>query len=291
VVQSDSAGARFTETAPAKINLTLTVRGRRTDGYHQLESLVVFADSAASDTVDLVVGGPLRLELCGPNAAALGGEAVGSNLVTRAAAAVLRMAPQADTGTFRLQKRLPVAAGIGSGSADAAAALRLMRRANPSLADSIDWRELAATIGADVPVCLESRASLMWGLGERVAPLPELPAVWAVMANPRVPLSTADVFRTLSARSLPFDHETPGASPTIPRLAGLAALVAFVDSRPNDLEAPAKRLCPIIHEVQSRLADLDGALVARMSGSGPTCFALFATADAARDGARRLATS
>ncbi|MGD9802065.1 MAG: 4-(cytidine 5'-diphospho)-2-C-methyl-D-erythritol kinase [Hyphomicrobiaceae bacterium] len=291
MVQSGSAGASLTEMAPAKINLTLTVCGRRRDGYHQLESLVVFADSAASDTIDLVVGGPLHLELLGPGAAALAGEAISSNLVMRAAVAVLQMVPRAETGTFRLQKHLPVAAGIGSGSADAAAALRLMRRANPNLADSIDWASLAATIGADVPVCLANRASLMWGLGERVAPLLELPAVWVVLANPRVPLSTADVFRTLSASSLPFDQEAAETLPTIPRFANLADLITFITRRPNDLEAPAKQLCPIIREVQLRLADLDGALLARMSGSGPTCFALFATANAAHDGARRLAVS
>lgn len=284
---SSKSHAPLIEAAPAKINLTLTVRGRRPDGYHQLESLVAFAGESAADSVELVPGGEIGLELAGPSAAALAGEAAHSNLIMKAAAAVSRVAQRPVTGTFRLVKHLPVAAGIGGGSADAAAALRLLRRAIPDLADSIDWAQLAATIGADVPVCLESRASLMWGRGESVATLPALPPVWAVIANPRVPLSTADVFRALSAKALE-PGEVAVARPSVPRFSGLTDLIDFVACRPNDLEAPARRLCPVIEEMQSLLAGLDGALVARMSGSGPTCFALFATAEAADSGARRI---
>lgn len=274
--------------APAKINLTLAVRGRRPDGYHQLESLVVFAGDEASDRIELVPGGAFHLDVEGPGASLLATEARDSNLVARAAAAFVQRFPQAETGAFGLHKHLPVAAGIGGGSADAAAALRLLRRANPDLAPRLDWHALAAAIGADVPVCLESRASLMWGLGERVAPLPALPPLWAVIANPRVPLATADVFRALSAGLVPAGLDMD-ASPEIPRFSALSDLVGYIADHPNDLEAPAKRLCPVIVEVQSLLGDLGGALLARMSGSGPTCFALFASAEAADGGARWFA--
>jgi 4-diphosphocytidyl-2-C-methyl-D-erythritol kinase len=276
------------EMAPAKINLTLTVHGRRDDGYHELESLVVFTGPEASDTLELAPGGPFRLEVTGPGAALLGQGAKGTNLVEKAVAAVTRAEPRAIAGAFRLNKSLPVAAGIGGGSSDAAAALRLVRRANPELAADVDWPALAATIGADVPVCLVGRASLMSGLGERVAPLPSLPPVWAVIANPQVPLSTADIFRKLGAQILPAGGAVT-ASPTAPRFLDLASLIAHVADRPNHLEPPAKALCPVIAEVQAALASLDAALLVRMSGSGPTCFALFATADAAAAGARVLA--
>lgn len=285
---SDNTAAPLRETAPAKINLTLTVRGRRADGYHELESLVAFAGTEVSDALGLVPGGSFRLELTGSGAAQLAQDAGGTNLVEKAVAAVLRTAPRAIVGTFRLRKCLPIAAGIGGGSSDAAATLRLLRHANPDLNNGVDWPRLAATIGADVPVCLESRASLMSGLGEFVLPLASLPSVWAVVANPRVPLSTADVFRRLGAPRLPDGHGAP-VRPSAPHFPDLPSLVAYVADRPNHLEAPAKALCSIIAEVQTVLGGLDGALLARMSGSGPTCFALFATADAAASGARWLA--
>jgi 4-diphosphocytidyl-2-C-methyl-D-erythritol kinase len=156
------------------------------------------------------------------------------------------------------------------------------------LTADVDWPALAATIGADVPVCLAGGASLMSGRGECVAPLSSLPAVWAVIANPLVPLSTADVFRKLEAQPLPAGRGaiTP---PSTPHVSDLPELIAYVADRPNHLEAPAKALCPIIAEVQTELSRLDAALLARMSGSGPTCFALFAAADAAAAGARALA--
>jgi len=287
MIRAHDAGLPLIEAAPAKINLTLAVKGRRADGYHELESLVVFAGADASDTVELAEGASFHLEILGPGAALLADE--GSNLVARAVTAVMRAAPQAATGTFRLHKHLPVAAGIGGGSADAAAALRLLRRANPDLAASIDWPRVAATIGADVRVCLECRVSAMWGIGEHVVPLPQLPPVWAVMANPGVPLSTADVFRALSAPPLPVAWDA-SAAPRIPHFGALADLIGFVQATANDLEAPALALCPAVAELKTLLAGLDGALLSRMSGSGPTCFALFATAEAAAEGARWLAS-
>ncbi len=276
------------EPAPAKINLTLIVHGRRPDGYHELESLVAFAGAEAADVVTLEPGGAFQLDITGPGAWALTDEGEPVNLVARAITAALRVAPRLRTGTFRLHKTLPIAAGIGGGSADAAAALRLLRRANADFADDIDWMAIAASIGADVPVCLVSRASMMSGLGERVIVLPEMPQLWAVLANPGVPLATADVFRALGARSLTADAAGLERSAQI-CFEDQAALIAYVADRRNDLEVAARPLCPGVAEVTARLADLEGSLVARMSGSGPTCFALFASSDAAQAGARHLA--
>jgi 4-diphosphocytidyl-2-C-methyl-D-erythritol kinase len=286
LVGSDRTAAPLCETAPAKINLTLTVRGRRADGYHELESLVAFADAEVSDVLEFEPGGPFRLEVTGSGAAQLAKDAGSTNLVEKAVSAFLQTAPRAVAGAFRLRKRLPIAAGIGGGSSDAAAALRLLRHANPDLEARIEWPRLAAAIGADVRVCLENRASLMTGLGERVAPLVSLPPVWAVIANPRKPLSTADVFRRLKAP--PLADEASIAQPPVPDFPDLRSLVAYAAEHPNHLEAPAKVLCPDIADVQAALGSLDAVLLTRMSGSGPTCFALFATADAASSGAHRL---
>lgn len=291
VSETDGGGPTFTEAAPAKVNLTLTVSGRRPDGYHQLESLVVFAGDGAADHLRLSPGGPFRLELTGPGAATLAADAKASpNLIEKAVAAVIAEAPMARVGTFQLRKELPVAAGIGGGSSDAAAALRLLRRANPELAERLDWSRIGASIGADVPVCLESRASLMSGVGERVTPLAGVPPMWAVLANPRVSLSTADVFRALDAPSLHASNPDAPA-PIAPQFADFPDLVRYMTARENALEAPARRLCPIISDVLSMLSELDGAVLARMSGSGPTCFALFGTCEDATAVAGRLAMS
>jgi 4-diphosphocytidyl-2-C-methyl-D-erythritol kinase len=273
--------APLAEPARAKVNLTLRVLGRRPDGYHELESLVVFAGSRAADLLTLAPGGPLSLDISGPGAGVLTDPR--ANLVVRAAEAALRACPRLTVGAFRLEKHLPTAAGLGGGSADAAAALRLIRRANPEEAASIDWLALAASTGADVPVCMESRAALMAGLGERVVPLTRLPPVWAVLANPGVPLETRAVFKALGAPRLEAASE-----PALPRFTGIADLIANLRDRPNDLEATAERLCPPVTEVREALARLDGARLARMSGSGPTCFALFATAAEAEAGALAL---
>jgi 4-diphosphocytidyl-2-C-methyl-D-erythritol kinase len=287
LVGSARTAAPLCETAPAKINLTLTVHGRRADGYHELESLVAFANAEVADVLEFEPGGPFRLEVTGSSAARLAQDAGSINLVEKAVSIFLQIAPSVVVGAFRLRKCLPIAAGIGGGSSDAAAALRLLRRANPGLEASIDWPRLAAAIGADVRVCLENRASLMTGLGECVAPLVSLPPVWAIIANPRIPLSTADVFRRLKAP--PLVDGVAIAQPRVPDFPDLRSLVAYAAEHPNHLETPAKVLCPAIADVQAALGSLDAALLVRMSGSGPTCFALFATADAANSGARRLA--
>jgi 4-diphosphocytidyl-2-C-methyl-D-erythritol kinase len=285
------------ETALAKVNLTLRVLGKRLDGYHELDSLVAFA--LTGDTLSLMPGESFRLEICGPGAGGLlrDAEAGGSppNLVERAVMAALEAAPDLEAGVFRLEKQLPIAAGIGGGSADAAAALRLLGRANADRAGAVDWMGIAAATGADVPVCFVNRCTFMGGLGERVTPAGALPPAWIVLANPRVPLATADVFRALRAAPISEGAAEPGAIETgTARPANfddLDALLAYVDERPNDLEAAAGRLCPAVEVVRSALWELEGALIARMSGSGPTCFALFASAETAEAGARVLSAA
>ncbi len=268
--------AMLAETAPAKLNLTLAVRGRRPDGYHELDSLVVFA--SVGDRVSLEPGAALSVETTGPFGAAI----TDDNLIVKAARAAQAAAPDLRLGHFRLEKNLPVAAGLGGGSSDAAAALRLISRTNPARAPNIDWASLAQSIGADVPVCLGARAARMSGLGERVEPLDRLPAIACVLANPRVPLATPSVFRALAAAT--FDNR-PLAS--WPRLATADDLLAHVQAGRNDLQPAAIALCPPVADVLCALRSLAGAQIVRMSGSGPTCFALFRSRTEA-DGARAV---
>ena len=274
------------EFAPAKVNLSLCVLGRRSDGYHELESLVAFA--SVGDRLELrsnSSGEPFALTVDGPFVGALDGE----NLIARADARLALEAGRAGqhyrTGTFQLSKHLPVAAGLGGGSSDAAAALRLLRRANPHLGSIIDWSVIAASLGADVPVCLSGTAALMTGIGEIVRPLPALPPIAIVLANPRVPLATAGVFQALAAPPLPRGVET--APP--PAFADAQALFGYLAERRNDLEPVARRLCAPVSALLERLSTLPGARLARMSGSGPTCFALFQSLSEAEMAAARLA--
>ncbi len=280
--KGDRSTAEFVEHAAAKVNLSLRVLGRRSDGYHELDSLVAFA--SVGDRLTLHLAGPLALELVGPGAPDL---ATADNLVLRAANAVRARYPGLRTGTFRLEKHLPIAAGLGGGSADAAAALRLLRRANPECATDLDWPALAATIGADVTVCMDQQAARMTGVGERVTRFASFPELWAVLANPRIPLSTAAIFSALAAPPLP---PKTGNAP-MPRLDDISAVIDHLERHPNDLEATAIRIAPVVAEVRAALANLEGARVARMTGSGPTCFALFAEASLADRAAARLSAS
>jgi 4-diphosphocytidyl-2-C-methyl-D-erythritol kinase len=268
------------EPAPAKLNLYLHVVGRRADGYHLLDSLVAFAD--IGDVVEAAPAAALTLALAGPFAAALAGP-VADNLVWRAAGLLARHLGRAPAAALMLTKNLPVAAGIGGGSSDAAAALRALARLwQAPVADDV-LAALAVALGADVPVCLAGRASWLGGIGEQVAPAPPLPPVGVVLANPGTPLATATVF---ARRSGPF--AAPARFSDAPRdAAQLAALLAV---RGNDLTAAAIALEPAIATVLARLAAAEGALIAHMSGSGATCFALFASpreAAAAAEGIAR----
>jgi 4-diphosphocytidyl-2-C-methyl-D-erythritol kinase len=268
--------APLVEQAPAKINLTLRIGARRDDGLHALESLVAFADIA--DRLILTMGRPLGLDLDGANRDACG--PVADNLVLRAAQALAARIGGLQVGHFVLTKHLPVAAGLGGGSADAAAALRLLARANDVALDDPRLTEAARTIGADVPVCLDPRARVMRGFGEILsAPVP-LPKLAAVLVNPGVALATKEVFAA-------FDAAGQGGPRPLQQIdidtlsRDRDALFAFLATQPNDLEAPAISLQPVIADVLEALRALPQCRLARMSGSGATCFALCDSAAAA----------
>jgi 4-diphosphocytidyl-2-C-methyl-D-erythritol kinase len=269
------------EEGRAKVNLTLRVIGRRVDGYHDLESLVAFADCA--DRLTLAPGPELKLTTTGPLAGDCGETA--DNLVLRAALLLAERVPGLKLGEFTLDKVLPVAAGIGGGSADAAAALRLLARLNGLALDDRRLGEVALLTGADVPVCLVSRASDMTGVGESLLPL-ALPKMPCVLVNPRVPVATKDVFAALGLRS---GELLVGATDVIQAMAwpedgaSVEDWVEVLAANSNDLEAPALRIQPVIGQVLSALNATNGAWLARMSGSGATCFAIYEnTAEAAR---------
>jgi 4-diphosphocytidyl-2-C-methyl-D-erythritol kinase len=252
-------------TAPAKLNLTLHVVGRRADGYHLLDGLVAFAD--IGDVVEARPADRLSLEVTGPFAGAIEGE----NLVLKAA----RLLGEGRGAALRLEKHLPVASGIGGGSSDAAAALLALAR----LWDVPVSASLAARLGADVPVCLGRIPAWLGGVGERLDPAPALPEAGLVLVNPLVPLPTPAVFEARrGAFSSPSRFSEAPSDP-----ARLAALVA---ERRNDLTAAAIGLVPAIGDILAALAD---ALVARMSGSGATCFGLYENVAAARAAAARVA--
>jgi 4-diphosphocytidyl-2-C-methyl-D-erythritol kinase len=252
-----AAERALSQAAPAKVNLYLHLRGRRADGYHNLDSLVVFP--AIADRLSVAPGSGLSLEIDGPFGAGLTAEP--GNLVLRAARALAGAHGLRPDAALRLEKHLPVASGIGGGSSDAAAALRLLSRLwGVAIPDG-----LALTLGADVPVCLTApQPRCMAGIGEQLAPAPAMPEFWMVLANPQVAVATGAVFEAVEQRENP-----PGPPP--PPLTGFAALTGWLAHQRNDLQPAAVSACPAIAEV---LAALDDAPLARMSGSGATCFAL-----------------
>jgi len=260
----------LTEAAPAKVNLYLHVVGRRADGYHLLDSLAVFP--GVSDTVHAAPAAAVTLEIIGPHGNGLG--AGPDNLVLRAAHALASMAGVEAGARLMLEKRLPVASGIGGGSADAAATLRALVRLWDVRLPEERLRAVAQGLGADVPVCLASRPARMQGIGEILRPAPALPTFGLALLNPGAAVSTPDVFR---AREGVFS-EVPVLPAAWPDAAAMSAGLARVR---NDLEAPALALCPAIAPVLDWLRARPGCLLARMSGSGATCFGLFATPDAA----------
>lgn len=270
----------YAEAAPAKVNLALHVTGRRADGYHELESLVVFAGVA-----DELVARPARadsLKVTGPFATAAGSG--DSNLVTRAVAAFRTRWPgHVETGlAIELVKNLPVAAGLGGGSADAAAVLRLMAALGEADIGFTELSALALTIGADVPACLLSRPTEVRGVGEILHPLRAFPKLHIVLVNPLVPVVTADVFRRLQSRQNP-------PLPALPQpLTRAAELGLWLTETRNDLEPPAISLVPPIGALIAEFAEFDGCILARMSGSGGTVFGLFASAAGAHQAAHDL---
>jgi 4-diphosphocytidyl-2-C-methyl-D-erythritol kinase len=268
-----SLPARFSEAAPAKINLFLHLRGRRVDGYHRLESLAVFPD--LGDRLTALPAPDLSLSLAGRFGAALRSEP--DNLVLRAARGLAAAHGVGAGAALTLEKNLPPASGIGGGSADAAATLRLLSRLwEVAIPDGLGLR-----LGADVPVCLAAPAPrLMAGIGERLAAPPPLPGFWMVLANPGVAVATAEVFAALTSRDNP-----PGPQLPENRLNSFADLTGWLVRQRNDLQPAATALCPIIAQVLAALAD---APLARMSGSGATCFALHESEPQARAQVARL---
>lgn len=274
--------AILAERARAKINLTLIVRGRREDGYHELDSLVAFADRG--DRLTLATGPALALRTSGPMAAALG--AADDNLVIRAAKLLAARVPGLVVGEFTLDKRLPVASGIGGGSADAAAALRLLARANGLKLDDPRLVEVARETGADVPVCLASISCVMRGRGERLEPV-ALARMGCVLVNPGDALSTREVFAALGLT--PGETRVEGAEKSWPgKDASQETWLSAIASGRNDLQGAATRLRPAIGAVIEALENTADCKVARMSGSGATCFGLFENGHAARAAAREL---
>lgn len=258
------------ERAPAKVNLWLNVVGRRADGYHLLHSLVAFADLA-----DELVAGPsqdLSLQVDGPAASGLASQP--DNLVLKAARLLAERTGVPPRANLSLTKRIPVAAGLGGGSADAAAALRALAALWQVALAGADLLELAGRLGADVPMCLGSRAAIVSGVGEVVERVPPLPACGVLLVNPGVALPTSQVFAN---RKGAFSPPRALVSP----LNSLADLAAAARARGNDLTVPALSLCPVIADVLGFLRQSEGAVYAAMSGSGASCFALYRSADAA----------
>ena len=274
------------EDGRAKVNLTLRVVGRRVDGYHDLESVVAFADCA--DRLSLTPGPKLNLTTTGPLAQACGETA--DNLVVKAAQLLGQRVNDLKLGEFTLDKVLPVAAGIGGGSADAAAALRLLAQANGLALDDARLIEVAQLTGADVPVCLASGACVMTGVGETLMPL-SLPKMPCVMVNPRVAVATKDVFAALGLRA---GELLVGATDVLQAAAwpeNGASLEDWVEALAigsNDLEAPATRIQPVIGKVLAALNATNGAWLARMSGSGATCFAIYENTAEAQRAAQKI---
>jgi len=277
--------AALQDLARAKINLYLHVTGRRADGYHTLDSLAVFA--AAADTLMLApspgdADGQVRFSISGQFGAGLVADA-DDNLVVRAARALQAAAPGRRFApvSIDLQKMLPVASGIGGGSADAACALRLLARAWDL---DVDLAPIAASLGADVPVCLSQAPARMGGIGEILTPAPVLPPCAMLLVNCGAAVPTPAVFRARAASGAPFRAEAvlPGG------WTDLASMVADLEQTMNDLEPAAIALCPAIANVLEAIAAEPGCAFARMSGSGATCFGLFADATQAGQAAQRL---
>jgi 4-diphosphocytidyl-2-C-methyl-D-erythritol kinase len=259
----------------AKINLTLRIVGRREDGWHELESLVAFAGYA--DTLTLVPGPELSLKVDGPLGRSIDADAH-DNLVIRAAHALRARWANLQWGQFALIKRLPVAAGIGGGSADAGAALRLLAQLNDVSLDDPRLIDTARTVGADVPVCLFSRARFMRGVGADLSPAVALPPLIALLVNPGVALATKAVFERMAFRA--GSRSSPGNAASFAAIGEFAnapeKVLSFLQKSGNDMEDAASVLCPVIGDIIAVLSAARGCRLARMSGSGPTCFGLFA---------------
>jgi 4-diphosphocytidyl-2-C-methyl-D-erythritol kinase len=265
------ASLKFTTLAQAKINLSLDVLHKRGDGYHELVSLVTFADFG--DTLELDCTQPLGLSIAGDNLSQIG--ELQSNLILKAAYKFKSNFPNATLGSFHLTKRIPIAAGLGGGSADAAAALRLLAKANNIKLDDPVSHNIATQIGADVPVCLTSQTRFMSGIGEKLGDVLDIPPLWAVLVNPHIAVSTVDVFGKLKR---PLQQKT--ITPIDIKFNTNESLYSWLSTQKNDLQAPAIKLQPKIADVMTALAHASNPHLVRMSGSGATCFALYTSKQA-----------
>ena len=263
--------------APAKINLALHVCGRRADGYHLLDSLVVFA--GVGDRITVEPASSLDLDITGPFAAGLAAEP--DNLVLRAAHWLSARSTTSLGARIALEKNLPVASGIGGGSSDAAATLIACAKIWDMDASTLPRDELARALGADVPVCLARTPALMRGIGEDITEIERLPALWMVLANPGQPLATKAVFGAVRGRfGKPLDP--------LPPKPDAEGLLAYLDGQRNDLTAPALELMPRVGVILNALVATAGCRLARLSGSGPTCFGLYLEESEARAAAKSL---
>ncbi len=271
------------EFAPAKINLTLHVRGRRDDGYHLIESFVAFAD--VGDDIAVRSNSGFDIDVSGPFAKFLEDEP--ENIALEAAVSFVNGFRDRLPGVHvDLIKNLPIAAGLGGGSSDAAAVIRALSGLIDDEVTRTAAEQLAAGLGADVTVCLEPIASFMSGIGNMVTPLPPLPEVYAVLVNPGIKMLTGAVFAALAVPGA-LRRDEVELLPKYP-FSDAADLAEFVRSCRNDLETPAVRMCYEIADVQEALFAQEGCLIARMTGSGATCFGLFAKQQAAIEAAQHL---
>lgn len=280
---ADSGRSRFRALARGKVNLTLRVLGRRADGYHELQSLVAFAD--VGDEVELDLTAPPSVVMTGRYAGAISGQ----NLVETALQRLAQTEPRLRLGAVTVEKNLPVAAGLGGGSADAAATLRVVRAANPDFVEMIDWLGTAASLGADVPVCFHDRTAVMWGIGEKLRTVDAFPRLPAVLVTPdaTVPADkTRQVFAQLAAQPAP---ETSDSGPDFPPSFGdISEVVNDLRKYDNDLAGPARKVVPAIADAEAFLAACDDCLLVRVSGAGPTCYGLFPNSAAAQVAARKV---
>lgn len=272
-------GPDLSEPALAKINLCLHILGRREDGYHELDSLIAFADVGERVVVEPGRSGA-DLEIDGPFAGALAMEAASANLVQKAAEAIADSVR--DRSPLRLRKHIPVSAGLGGGSADAAAVLRLLNRVHALEMSEARLAEIGASLGADIPMCVHSRPLRAGGRGEIIEPVPSMPALPLVLVHPGVAVATAAVFAGLAP---PFD---PPISDLPSRFDSGEAVAQWLRQTRNTLRLPAIAIAPAIAEALASLEASDGNLFVQMSGSGATCFAIFADQASARLAVARI---
>lgn len=275
--------------APAKVNLFLTVHGRRADGFHQLTSAVVFASEIA-DQVCLRPGAPIGVRFSGPIGTAL---KPGNDTLSRALRILGDTCPDLRLGAVSVEKQIPLASGLGGGSADAAALLRAVQSANPNFQNSVDWIAVGRQIGADVPVCLRATAQAMTGTGETIVPLASFPEIHAVLIKPETVEMTDKTKKVFSALGAPEVNMTDvkRRSEALPRLSSADDVAQLVRRYGNDLHGPAFALMPEIAVPLDALNSLPRCLAAGLSGAGPTVFGLFKTRPEAQEAARKITRS